>query len=485
MSAEVADLAEGISRLQQRVNDDLFELETMNKSINALLANAPIGVITVDNAGRCIFINPAARRFFNEDENVISQKLAQWVAKDESGRQGSHITLAAPSPEAKPQDFMVSRVARSDSAGRPDGSWVIVTNISELVQSQRQVRQLAEGYDSLLRSLPLGVLALDDDSVVQFSNSAAEGLAVFKSGGLGQLVTKAFAMLEDGDEVAEWEWQVPGLPTQSYLLVVNSRVNDQGVTSGLWLIVMDLSEQRTARTQLIQAAKLASLGEMSTGMAHELNQPLNVIALTSGNLRHSLKKMVDPEDPVFKKLEKIDAALNRASTIIDHMRSHGRIASDQLSCVDLSTVVASVVEMLGEQMKQKNILLLSEVPESGLYVMGNSIQLEQVLINLANNARDAILDNNAGAGQIGIEGEASSGLVTLRVTDTGGGIPEDALQHIFEPFYTTKPVGKGTGLGGSISYGIVKDLQGDIWAENVSGGACITLQFPAANVAES
>ena len=117
--------------------------------------------------------------------------------------------------------------------------------------------------------------------------------------------------------------------------------------------------------------------------------------------------------------------------------------------------------------------------------MGNSIQLEQVLINLANNARDAILDNNAGAGQIGIEGEASSGLVTLRVTDTGGGIPEDALQHIFEPFYTTKPVGKGTGLGGSISYGIVKDLQGDIWAENVSGGACITLQFPAANVAES
>ena len=130
-------------------------------------------------------------------------------------------------------------------------------------------------------------------------------------------------------------------------------------------------------------------------------------------------------------------------------------------------------------MKLVNIALVNGVPDAGLQVTGNAIQLEQVLINLINNAKDAIKDGGS-EGVIKLDAELSGDMVLLKVTDSGGGIPNHVLPHIFEPFFTTKPVGKGTGLGGSISYGIVREMHGDIWAENVSGGAQITISLPLA-----
>jgi C4-dicarboxylate-specific signal transduction histidine kinase len=127
-------------------------------------------------------------------------------------------------------------------------------------------------------------------------------------------------------------------------------------------------------------------------------------------------------------------------------------------------------------MAAKGILLSADI-ETTARVLGNTIQFEQVLINMINNARDAILANGT-SGTIVIEQTLDEGHVIVAIQDSGGGIPADALPHIFEPFYTTKPVGKGTGLGGSISYGIVQDMQGNIWAENVGGGAKISIRLP-------
>jgi len=100
-----------------------------------------------------------------------------------------------------------------------------------------------------------------------------------------------------------------------------------------------------------------------------------------------------------------------------------------------------------------------------------------VLINMINNARDAILSNGT-EGRIDVKQILDGENITVTIEDTGGGIPVDAIPHIFEPFFTTKPVGKGTGLGGSISYGIIQDMQGSIWAENIAGGAKISIRLP-------
>ena len=126
-----------------------------------------------------------------------------------------------------------------------------------------------------------------------------------------------------------------------------------------------------------------------------------------------------------------------------------------------------------------HIKLVNQVPLPGPSSTGNAIQLEQVFINLIGNARDAIAESS-GSGEIALSLEVSNDRVLIRVRDNGGGIPQHVLPRIFEPFFTTKPVGKGTGLGGSISYGIIRDMQGEIWAENVTGGAQITISLPLA-----
>ena len=347
----------------------------------------------------------------------------------------------------------------------------------DVMYGERRLSTIAANYDELLRSLPLGVLAVDGASRVQFLNDALGEITEQRQDAISRLKSQAAQMLATNTTVDEWQLTLEDRPPKSLLLVVNHRLDDRGQESGLWVIATDLTEQKQTNAQLIQASKLATLGEMSTGMAHELNQPLNVISLATSNLRFSIKKGKANPENTMSKLDRIDGAVHRAASIIDHMRAYGRLAGEGLSEINIGEVIQGACNLLSEQLKLANISLVNEVPGGGLLVQGNAIQLEQVLINLINNAKDAIRDKGQ-AGQITVDSELAGGRVLIRVTDTGGGIPEHALPHIFEPFFTTKPVGKGTGLGGSISYGIVREMQGDIWAENVPGGAQITISLP-------
>jgi signal transduction histidine kinase len=351
----------------------------------------------------------------------------------------------------------------------------------DVMYGERRLSTIAANYDELLRSLPLGVLAVDGASRVQFLNDALGEMTAQRQDALQRLKAQAAHMLANGSTVDEWQLVLDGAPPKSLLLVVNHRLDERGQESGLWVIVTDLTEQKQTSAQLIQASKLATLGEMSTGMAHELNQPLNVISLATSNLRFTIKKGKATPENTLSKLDRIDGAVHRAANIIDHMRAYGRLAGEGLSEINIGEVVGGACNLLGEQLKLANIALLNEVPEDGLVVQGNAIQLEQVLINLVNNAKDAIKESGD-SGAITIDSKVERGRVQVRVTDTGGGIPDHVLPHIFEPFFTTKPVGKGTGLGGSISYGIIREMQGDIWAENVNSGAQITISLPLVEV---
>jgi len=183
-------------------------------------------------------------------------------------------------------------------------------------------------------------------------------------------------------------------------------------------------------------------------------------------------------DAMSPKFDRIEEAIKRAASIIDHMRAYGRVAGDESVVLDIGDVIHGLCLLLRDQLALVDIQLVNRVHRDGIYVEGNAIQFEQVIINVINNARDAIRDSKNSAGEIVIESLLQRGRVLIRITDTGPGIPVDALPHVFEPFFTTKPVGKGTGLGGSISYGIIREMHGDIWAENTVGGARITVSLP-------
>ena len=242
-------------------------------------------------------------------------------------------------------------------------------------------------------------------------------------------------------------------------------------------------ELREKQEQLVQAGKLATLGELTTGVAHELNNPLNNIGLFVGNVIDLIQLGTADTDPqrILHELGKAMQQVRKATEIISHLRTFGRAAAVSFEPVNLLQVVERAISLMHEQLRLRQIEVQLQFPAEEVMVFGNAIQLEQVMLNLLTNARDAL--TNMAQKVITITCALESENVELRVRDTGPGIPVDFEQRIFDPFFTTKEVGAGTGLGLSITYGIIKDHQGAIVVENHPGeGAYFLIQLPRTHV---
>jgi histidine kinase len=257
----------------------------------------------------------------------------------------------------------------------------------------------------------------------------------------------------------------------------------------LLVTISDITKRLEAEQQLIQASKMATLGEMATGVAHELNQPLSVIKTASSFFLRKIDKaeLVDQE-LLSTMLSKIDNNVDRATRIIHHMRMFARKSDTALEKVQINDVLRSAFEIFSQQLKVRGIEVHWSLSDSLPKINADAQRLEQVFINLLLNSRDAIEDKwqQQGHGRepdhIAIQTDYRAHRVTCWICDTGIGIQKELAEKIFEPFFTTKEVGKGTGLGLSISYGIVQECGGSITASSrKGGGACFTLTFsPAA-----
>ena len=242
-------------------------------------------------------------------------------------------------------------------------------------------------------------------------------------------------------------------------------------------------ELREKQEQLVQAGKLATLGELTTGIAHELNNPLNNIGLFMGNAIDLIQLGTADTDPerILDELNKAMQQVRKASEIISHLRTFGRAAAVNFEPVDLQQVVERAISLMQEQLRLRQIKLQVQFPVEEVLVFGNAIQLEQVMINLLTNARDALVE--AAQKVITITCAMKPQSVELRVYDSGPGIPADFEKRIFDPFFTTKEVGAGTGLGLSITYGIIRDHEGSIVVESHPGeGAHFLIQLPRTHV---
>ncbi|MGZ3646300.1 MAG: sensor histidine kinase [Ktedonobacteraceae bacterium] len=238
-------------------------------------------------------------------------------------------------------------------------------------------------------------------------------------------------------------------------------------------------ELREKQEQLVQAGKLATLGELTTGVAHELNNPLNNIGLFIGNAIDLIELgMADPNpECILQELHNAMHQVHKATEIISHLRTFGRATSVSREPVGISQIIRRSLLLVQEQLRLRQIEVKLLIPEEEVVVMGNAIQLEQVFINLLTNARDAMAHSTRKI--ITIECTCQKDRVEIRFCDTGTGIPVGLEQRIFDPFFTTKEVGAGTGLGLSITYGIIKEHQGTIMVENCpNGGALFLIQLP-------
>ncbi len=253
------------------------------------------------------------------------------------------------------------------------------------------------------------------------------------------------------------------------------------------------SEVREKDAQLLQSGKLAGLGQLSTGIAHEINQPLNVIKLTvTGMLRQYSRQRTLDTDEVVEELKIINQQTVRVQKIIEHMKAFARKrVKQEYDTIDINTPVRESLLLIGQQLKahqiELNLQLDSQLPK----VKADPYQVEQILINLINNARDALdekaqmLSEKTSASFqkiIDIRTFSTEGKVVLWVRDNGKGMSDQVKQQIFEPFFSTKHEKKGTGLGMSITYNLAKNMNGEISVESKEGEFTVfTVLFPAAD----
>src|SRR5437588_1973872 len=240
-------------------------------------------------------------------------------------------------------------------------------------------------------------------------------------------------------------------------------------------------ELREKQEQLVQAGKLATLGELTTGVAHELNNPLNNIGLFIGNVIDLIELGEADPQRMLHELHSAMQQVHKATEIISHLRTFGRAATVSREPVVINQVIQRAISLVHKQLHLRQIEVQLRFPSEDVIVIGNAIQMEQVFINLLTNARDALADVTQK--MITITCTVKTDVVNIHFCDTGPGILAGLEQRIFDPFFTTKEVGAGTGLGLSITYGIIKEHQGSIAVESRPGeGALFIIQLPLKQV---
>jgi histidine kinase len=384
-----------------------------------------------------------------------------------------------------------------DANGDIVAAMEISLDISQRRQLEVDLQKSEKKYHAIFSNIPNPVFVLDMETLqIVDCNQSVTAVYGFS---VEEMIGRSFMTLFHPDEQDHYAFkvvtcsvinQVRHLNREGKGLFVNIRVSPSEYSGQKVLLVTtsDITKRLEAEQQLIQASKMATLGEMATGVAHELNQPLSVIKTVSSFFMKKLgAREPIAEEILANMLSKVDGNVDRATRIINHMRQFARKSDMEMVTVQLNDILKSAFEIFSQQLKVRGIQVVWEIDEALPRVHGDPSRLEQVFINLLLNARDAIDTRWGDQPPVDAETEKAihlwtgidGSMVVCRVCDSGTGIPQNMVEKIFEPFFTTKEVGKGTGLGLSISYGIIRECGGTIEATpHVPFGTCFVLRFP-------
>jgi len=373
-----------------------------------------------------------------------------------------------------------------------------VATAVENARLYRQVRQkadeidrLREFSDSVLESLNEGLLVVDlADRIVRWNREMDSMYGVGRAEAVGRtldavfdpsFVTSLRAARRDSESGTATLYRVPlasrhqDSPRALLLNIALAPLRTpDGVTTGSIVVLQDISSRVQLEEQLQISEKMASIGLLAAGVAHEVNTPLTGIS----SYTQMLLDNADPEDPRTKVLEKIERQTFRAAKIVNGLLNLARPSQGEaLQHVDVNVVVNDVLALLEHQFKTSSIQVRKELSASAPIVQGIEYKLQQVLLNLLLNARDAMPKG----GWLSIGTRFEQGQAVVEVSDTGVGIQAEHLARIYDPFFTTKSIGRGTGLGLSITYGIVQEHGGTLSCDSTPGkGTRFTLLLPLA-----
>lgn len=424
----------------------------------------------------------------------LSQKCAVCPVEKTFEDGKSHWSEeSGPDKEGRLRHWVVKSCPIQNAEGEIVAVMEMCLDITHRRELEHKLTISEKKYHSIFSNIPNPVFVLDLDSLeILDCNASVETVyAHSKDDLLGRSFLDLFSE-EDRDYYAiklrtsKLLGQAKHKTKDNRTLYVNIRISPSEYDGQKVLLVTtsDITKRLETEQQLLQASKMATLGEMATGIAHELNQPLAVMESASSFLIRKLKQKekIEPEH-LQVMAQKITNNVDRATRIINHLREFGRKQDAGLERIQVNDLLRRANELLSQQLRVRGIEVVWQLAEGLPPIMADPGRLEQVFINLLLNARDAIEEKLSTAltkksvEKITLRTSRDGDRVIVEVADTGNGIPKDQLDKIFEPFFTTKGVGKGTGLGLSISYGIIKECGGNIRVKSAKGAHFI-IEFP-------
>ncbi len=398
---------------------------------------------------------------------------------------------------------------------------ILKQEIGERTLAEDHLRESEEKYRSILESMAEGYYEFDVSGDLKFFNDAFYKIIGYSRQELMGSNYRKFTAPQDAGRVfrafnnvyvshkpsKEFEWQIMRKDGEKRHLEASVSLikGPDGLPDGFQGIIRDVTDRNLAeqslkeayqelkhtQSQLVQSGKLASIGELAAGVAHELNQPLMVIRGNAQLVKRFITKGQYEIDELLKQMEPIERNTKRMMNIINHLRTFSRQSKSEYYALDVNQVIDESFLMVGEQLRLRSIEIKKSLDPDLPKIKGDTNQLEQVFLNLITNARDAISEKNEARKPedrtsesieiITRRSETDANWVEVLFKDSGKGISESAKNSIFDPFFTTKEVGKGTGLGLSISYGIISDHSGQIEvADTGPDGTTIRVTFPVA-----
>ncbi|ODS34305.1 MAG: two-component sensor kinase [Candidatus Scalindua rubra] len=490
----------GVSRPEQELSASEQKYQYL---CDMVLSSIPSSILMFDKGLKVIFANKNfLEKSRQRERETIGKKIDEVLPtvilnytllperiKEvfESGRGYGGRRMTYRSPGLPSRVYYYSLVPLKDTSDQTDSVMLLMDDITEQVRLGEEVRRAERHLASVVESASDIVVSMKPDGTILTWNSAAERISGFTNRDTVGKYLSGFCPKERkkemestikdlsiGRRVKQVEMNMISKGKKEiYLSWIFSHMrDDDGKIIGIVGIGRDLTERRELEAQLIQSAKLASVGVLAGGIAHEIRNPLGVCSSAAQILL---------ESPYDKKLqkecsEKIYSGIGRASYIIENLLRFARPSEGRLEPIKVNDVIDETITLIAEQIKLQRIMIEKKLSSDLPFIEGNSNLLKQVFLNMMLNAANAMEDG----GTLTIKTEIfSSKDVNITFSDTGCGIPKENLDKIFDPFFTTMPVGKGTGLGLSISYSIIIQHNGSINVRSTSGkGSTFVIKLP-------
>ncbi len=483
-------------------------LQKTTQTLQSLIQASPVAIIAVDPTGNVKIWSPAAERMFGWKEQEVLGLLNPIVTKEKQdefrklrervlrGESFTGVEVRRQKKDGTPIDISLSTAPLYDLEGNIIGIMGVMSDITERKKMEEQIFQIRQDWEDTFNIITDMITVHDKDFNIIRYNKAAEKIL-----GLSwvNITKKKCYEFYHGTECPPngcpscqtFKTGVPATveifePHLNMFIEIRAipRFDSQHQIIGLIHVVRDITDRKKLEDQLRHAQKMEAIGTLTGGIAHDFNNILTAIIGYAGILRMDM----DKDDPSRVNLDQILASSERAANLIQSLLAFSR---KQVSnpeplniCESIKSIEKLLLRVIGENIELKTVLA------GGLIVMADLVQIDQVMINLGTNARDAMPDGGTliiktepvelDREFIALHGYGEQGrYAIISVTDTGIGMDEKRRERIFEPFFTTKEVGKGTGLGLAIVYGIIKQHRGYITCYSEPGkGTTFKIYLP-------